>query len=173
MRVFGYGSLVNLGTHSHVSAGPVRLDGWRRAWVHTDLRPIAFLTALPGEGSIEGLALDIAPEDRAGLAAREAAYDAVPDGALTVFTIPVVRQSRLAELHPILLSYLDVVVQGYLTHFGTEGVARFFETTGGWDAPVLDDRTAPRYPRAMALDPQERALTDRHLDALGVRRLRP
>jgi hypothetical protein len=49
--------------------------------------------------------------------------------------------------HPVLLSYLDVVVQGYLQEFDEAGVAHFFDTTDGWDAPLLDDRTHPHYPR--------------------------
>ena len=38
--------------------------------------------------------------------------------------------------------------------------AAFFDTTDGWDTPVLDDRAAPLYPRAQTLTRQERGLTD-------------
>jgi hypothetical protein len=51
-------------------------------------------------------------------------------------------------------------------------VADFFATTEGWDSPVLDDRAAPRYPRARHLEADERALVDSHLAALGVTVLR-
>jgi len=62
-----------------------------------------------------------------------------------------------------LLSYLDVVVQGFVHEFGTAGAKAFFETTDGWDTPVLDDRAAPIYPRAQTLSAEEQALTDRLL----------
>jgi hypothetical protein len=66
------------------------------------------------------------------------------------------------------LSYIDVVVQGYLREFGEEGVARFFATTDGWDAPVADDRADPIYLRHQTLTRAERALVDRWLDDLGA-----
>jgi len=69
---------------------------------------------------------------------------------------------------PVLLSYLDVVVQGYLREFGEAGVRGFFDTTRGWDAPLLDDRAAPLYPRHRRLSDDERALTDAHLARLGL-----
>lgn len=63
---------------------------------------------------------------------------------------------------PILRSYLDVVIQGYHDHFGTEGVARFFETTSNWQA-VEDDRGTPKYPRAIKVGPEITDLVDHHL----------
>lgn len=50
--------------------------------------------------------------------------------------------------------------------FGEAGVARFFATTDGWDAPILDDRAKPQYPRAQQLSSAETALVDRMLRAL-------
>jgi hypothetical protein len=70
---------------------------------------------------------------------------------------------------PILMSYLDVVVQGYLREFGQAGAEDFFATTDGWDIPVLDDRAAPRYPRHQALTGDERALVDALLREVGGR----
>ena len=72
--------------------------------------------------------------------------------------------SKLSAPHPILLSYLDTV--------GPEGAARFFETTSGWDAPILDDRSAPRYPRHQRLSPAETTVVDQHLARLGCIRYR-
>ncbi|WP_323785658.1 hypothetical protein [Thalassovita sp.] len=71
--------------------------------------------------------------------------------------------------HPILLSYLDVVVQGYHQEFGEQGVTRFFQTTDGWDAPILDDRKQPHYPRHQTLARPETRLVDRMLDDIGAR----
>ena len=72
-----------------------------------------------------------------------------------------------ANAHPILLSYLDTVVQGFLREFGEAGVARFFATTAGW-APIVDDRAAPHYPRHQRTSAAERRLVDDHADALGL-----
>ncbi len=72
------------------------------------------------------------------------------------------------QTNHILLSYLDVVVQGYLREFGEDGARRFFETTDGWNVPVLDDRAAPLYPRHCTLTPQERAFVDDSLAELSA-----
>lgn len=173
MQVFGYGSLVNIRTHAMGPGTTGRLPGWRRAWVHTSLRPLAILTARPDATTeIDGLTLTVPETERPALLIRESAYDSAAAGALTVFTIPPTKHPPAPALTPILLSYLDVVVQGYLDSFGPSGVARFFETTDGWDAPILDDRAAPRYPRHQRLTDEERALTDRHLSDLGATLIR-
>ena len=171
---FGYGSLVNRRTHAYDRAHPARLAGWRRTWAHTRLRRAAFLSAEPCEGAaIDGLIAAVPGADWAALDRREAAYRRVPvaglvtHGAVDALEIEVYRvdESRLAPdtIHPILLSYLDAVVQGFLHVHGPSGVERFFETTTGWDAPVQDDRSAPLYPRAQVLEPEERRLVDRML----------
>ena len=181
---FGYGSLVNRATHVFAEAHPAQLRGWRRVWRHTELRPVAFLTALPDpQSTIDGLIAAVPGADWPALDLREAAYARVPARdqvihplphrpEIAVYSIPEGRHGRPSIAHPILLSYVDVVVQGYLREFGPEGVARFFETTHGWDAPVLDDRARPRYPRHQALDAAERALSDEHLARLDVRVIR-
>ncbi len=174
MLVFGYGSLVNSATHPHAPARPARLRGWRREWVHAAGRAAAILTALPDpEGEIDGLVLPVAAEHRPGLLAREAAYDRAmvridPATEVTVFTIPPGRHPLADRPQPILLSYLDVVVQGYLAVFGVAGLDRFFASTRGWQVPVLNDRARPRYPRHQRLSADETAATDAAVAALGV-----
>jgi hypothetical protein len=178
---FGYGSLVNRATHGFLDAHPARLSGWRRAWRHTDLRPVAFLTAEPAPGmEIDGLIAHVPGDDWAALDAREHAYvrsrvTAQVSHAVTrplevqVYAIPEGLHGAPDERHPVLLSYIDVVVQGYHREYGAAGVARFFETTAGWDAPILDDRAAPIYPRHQPLTDRERALVDEHLAGAGAR----
>lgn len=182
---FGYGSLVNCATHAFEGAQAARLTGWRRVWRHTDLRPVAFLTVVPDDDAeIEGLIAPVPNADWAALDQREAAYLRAPAAGqvrhtlphapeIAVYTIPEGRHGAPDAARPVLLSYLDVVVQGYLREFGEAGAHRFFETTHGWDAPILDDRAAPRYPRHQRLSADERALTDRHLARLGATILTP
>lgn len=175
---FGYGSLVNRDTHGYDRCHPAKLSGWKRVWRHTTLRPVAYLTAAPCDSTqIEGLIAPVPDANWAALDQRENEYDRnnvarkvshalahEPD--VHVYDIPHGKHGKPDDLHPILLSYLDVVVQGYLREFGETGVARFFETTSGWDAPVLDDRAAPIYPRHCTLSEPERDLTDHWLDQL-------
>lgn len=191
---FGYGSLVNRKTHVYGSAHPARVKGWRRTWRHTALRPVAFLTAIPdADSQIDGLIAEVPNGDWRALDAREHAYDRVklrdledhplpfaPDVA--IYAIPAGKHSAPSMAHPILLSYLDVVVQGYLTEFGDQGVSEFFASTDGWDAPILDDRAHPHYPRHQLLSREETQLVDQmlrrheanvvHLDPTGHRNLR-
>ena len=181
---FGYGSLVNRATHAHDEAHPATLKGWRRVWRHTELRPVAFLTAVPVAGAeIDGLIARVPGADWRALDERERAYDRVRAAevnhaaplaaAIEVYTIPHGKHGAPDRAHPVLLSYIDVVVQGFLNEYGTDGVARFFDTTDGWDAPIAFDRRNPIYRRHRALSRKELALVDRHLDAVGAQFVAP
>lgn len=182
---FGYGSLVNTATHAYEDARPARLAGWRRQWVQTGLREAAFLTAVRcADSEIDGLIAAVPGADWDALDQREWAYDRLaasdavrhglcPATEVSVYAVPAERHNAGSEVHPVLLSYLDVVVQGYLQVFGGDGVAEFFATTGGWDVPVLDDRRTPRYPRHQQLHAKERSLTDRHLQSVDAKIISP
>ena len=180
---FGYGSLVNRATHDYADAHPARITGWRRAWRHVEGRTVAFLTAVPDPATeIDGLIAHVPGGDWAALDMREHAYARVMTSEVThalggspeihIYHAPDDMHAPASEKRPVLLSYLDVVVQGYLREFGKGGVDRFFATTDGWDAPIRDDRTDPMYPRHQALSDAERALVDDNLARLGARILR-
>jgi hypothetical protein len=176
---FGYGSLVNRATHSYPNAEPGSLVGWRRVWVHTAVRPLAYLSVEPDAAcTIQGLIAHVPGGDWAALDAREYGYNRHSGQALRadsrphpiqVYAVPKAASAAPAIAHPILLSYIDVVIQGFLREFGLHGAKSFFETTTGWDAPIQDDRAAPLYPRAQILTGQERAVVDEGLAALGAR----
>ena len=181
---FGYGSLVNRATHDHETAHPARLRGWRRAWRHTSLRPVAFLTVIPDpEAEIDGLIAAVPGGDWRALDLRERAYDRIvtadvyhppmPRPDVHVYTIPEGKHGAPDRLHPVLLSYIDVVIEGYLNEFGTDGVRRFFESTSGWDAPILDDRAAPRYGRHRTVPRTVRRMADTGLADAGADLLPP
>jgi hypothetical protein len=176
---FAYGSLVNRHTHVYESTHRATLEGWRRVWRPTALRPAAFLTARPMPGSrIDGLIAAVPNGDWAALDLREAGYDRLPANGsvehglvpapeIAVYAIPP--RGDDVSGSPILLSYLDVVVQGYLREFGEAGVARFFETTDNWSLPIADDRDWPLYPRAQDIAPEETALIDGWIARAGAR----
>jgi len=177
---FGYGSLVNRATHAFPHPYRARITGWRRAWRHTSLREVAYLTAEPCPGAeMDGLIAAVPGHDWSALDERERAYDrhevselvehAAPHRVdVQIYAVPDSHSAAPTVRHPILLSYIDVVVQGYLREFGTGGAQRFFETTAGWDAPVLDDRARPIYSRHQGLGPAERAFVDGALGRYGA-----
>lgn len=177
---FGYGSLVNRQTHDYLRASTASVTGWRRAWRHTPLRNVSFLTVVPAaDDHIDGLIAAVPGADWAALDQRERAYDRHDathqvrhdlEHALDVaiYAIPEGFHRKPEADNPVLLSYIDTVVQGFLTEFGPEGAAHFFETTEGWDAPVLDDRAAPIYPRATQVSAEERDVVDEALGRLKV-----
>ena len=183
--LFGYGSLVNLATHDLRDARPARMKGWRRAWKHTDLRPVAFLTVVPDlESEIDGMIAHVPNDDWLALDEREWAYDRIPatrsvihplthDVEIAVYAVPPLKHTGPTDRHPLLLSYIDVVVQGYLRAFGREGADHFFATTVGWDGPIMDDRAAPRYPRHQQLNTTETGYVDDHLIRLDAKIIDP
>lgn len=176
---FGYGSLVNRKTHAFDPAHKARCHGWRRAWRFTDLRDVSFLTVIPDpDCAIDGLMAGVPHEDWDALDQREHAYDrlpaahsvvhdAGPDLDIAIYAIAPARLNLPDAHHPVLLSYIDVVVQGYLNEYGAAGADHFFGTTTGWEAPILNDRAAPRYPRAQRLSDGERAAVDTGLARMG------
>ncbi len=177
---FGYGSLVNRDTHAFKDAHPAQLKGWRRTWRPTNLREVAFLSVTRDNDSwINGLIAPVPDADWHALDIREGAYDRIPAGhmiahplphtpQIAVYSVPDDHHGAAGGGHHLLLSYIDVVVQGYLREFGPEGAQHFFDTTDGWEAPVLNDRAAPHYPRACRLSTDERDIVDAALDRLGV-----
>lgn len=177
-RFFGYGSLVNAATHSYADVTPASVSGWRRQWVQSNAREVAFLSVTPDPLSrIDGVIADVGDIGWDALDAREAAYDRLalpePHAGVQIYRASPRHVGPAALGQPILLSYLDVVVQGFLRLYGEDGVRGFFRTTTGWETPVLDDRDAPIYPRAQPLNRQERDLVDAHLDALAQGRRQP
>ena len=158
--VFGYGSLVNASTHDFLASNPARLSGWRRYWCQIEATDHAFLSIRRSEGDIiDGLLARVEPQQWPGLDAREAGYDrlsslaaiykgdhAAHESACAVYAVPPITSPTRPCTVPILRSYLDVVLQGYLTVFGLDGAKRFMASTD-WNCAVLDDRAAPLYPR--------------------------
>ena len=181
-RFFGYGSLVNRATHDYPSAMPAKLDGWRRVWVHVAERPVAYLSVEPDPYShILGLVADVPGDDWAALDEREHAYARHPVEAhvgaerqtVQVYAVPSPNRLTPSKVNPLLLSYIDVVVQGFLREFGKEGASHFFATTHGWESPILNDRQKPIYPRSQKLTPAETNVVDQGLAQLGAKFILP
>jgi hypothetical protein len=185
---FGYGSLVNIDTlASGTRAVRVRVAGWRRAWRHSGLTAFGrrcTLTVYPDpDSAIDGVIIAQPKDSLPALDKREGQYTrhAVDDGALDwldpqpdgwpapFLYVGNAEHRRPGDAdHPIMLSYLDVVIAGFLRTFGSAGADHFLTTTDDWHVPVLNDRAAPRYPRALSLTSGERGRVDRCLEELAI-----
>jgi hypothetical protein len=69
---------------------------------------------------------------------------------------------------PIWRSYLDCVLAGYFELGGYRAIEDFIASTLGWGVPILDDRRAPRYPRAVALTSDQQRGIDETLAKHGL-----
>ncbi|ABG30870.1 gamma-glutamylcyclotransferase [Roseobacter denitrificans] len=176
---FGYGSLVNTKSHDYPNPQPATLRGWRRAWVATPRYGVVLLTGVPAPGHrIDGLIAHVPGADWAALDAREGGYARLPASEHVDHALP--HQPEIAvyavapedmtdnNSHRILLSYLDVVVQGFHEVYGDSGVRHFFDTTDNWHTPILNDRADPIYPRHQKLTRAQTALVDDNLDRLSA-----
>ena len=126
--------------------------------------------------TILGLVAEVPGGDWSALDVRETGYTRAPAHAviddqhhpIQVYSVPQSHARSPSDGHPILLSYLDAVIQGFLVEYGAAGAAHFFDTTAGWQAPILDDRSAPQYPRAQVLSKAELSAVDDGLRKLGA-----
>ncbi|NBT52664.1 MAG: gamma-glutamylcyclotransferase, partial [Marivivens sp.] len=74
-RFFGYGSLVNLTTHTYPDPKPAKLRGWRRVWRHTQIQEPAFLSVEPCDRTtLLGVTAAVPNADWAALDERESGY---------------------------------------------------------------------------------------------------
>lgn len=172
-RFFGYGSLVNLATHDYPDPTPTTLTGWRRVWRSLNAAPVSLLSVEPCAATkLHGITADVPNADWAALDLREHAYTRQDVSAQ--FASPTVVYQADPSMtgptrhdHPILLSYLDVVIAGFTDVLGDTGPAHFFETTHDWGT-VLDDRDQPLYPRVQPLSDKTRNTVDAALKTLAV-----
>ncbi|WP_425071598.1 gamma-glutamylcyclotransferase family protein [Sagittula sp. S175] len=180
MYFFGYGSLVNAATHAHTPLHKATAKGWRRAWVAVPERDLCYLSAVADPLSVlHGAIAPVPGNDWAALDLREAAYARhdqteqidhdSPARSIALYAVAPERHTDPGPDNPILLSYLDTVITGFLALHGPQGAMEFFASTSGWQAPILNDRVAPRYPRTTPLSEQVREMVDEGLAAQGSR----
>lgn len=172
MRCFGYGSLVHRETRpGRCGAERASIRGFERAWAHRTERSGTVLTVrrAPGRG-IEGVFFAVDDATAAALDRREVRYDRLSLDAPGDYTYaaPEAILSPGTREHPILRSYLDCVLAGYHDLGGADAVAAFVDTTTGWETPILDDRSEPRYVRAVAVAPAVLAAIDDELRCRGI-----
>jgi len=117
---FGYGSLVNLQTHQYLNPRPTKIKGWKRKWVSSNIHDIAFLSVSPCDLTIlQGMRASTKNIGWKALDLRETGYirHNLDNYNMQMYIgDPEHIDHKIKK--PILLSYLDCVIQGYYKHFG-------------------------------------------------------
>ena len=169
---FGYGSLVNLSTHDYADPRAASLKGWRRMWLNTYMRGAAFLSVHPAvHQEIKGVVARVPKANWYDLDLRETGYsrhnvsefvevEASQPSSCSVYVADLTKETDSKQKSPILMSYLDVVLQGFFQIYGETGLDHFLESTDGWDRPIQNDRAKPIYPRNRELSAFETELID-------------
>lgn len=65
--------------------------------------------------------------------------------------------------YPVHQSYIDTCLAGCLELGGEAAARRFIASTNGWEHDRVNDRTAPRYPRAARVNPEDFVVIDQLL----------
>lgn len=163
--ILGYGSLIN--GESRAKTGetgdvwPVKLHGFERHWsvMSPDYGMSSVAIIKAAERACNGVLVEV-PHDQLPLFdERERGYQRaqiqpsqlstyldheLPEGTYWVYhTHKVIEPDHVC---PIALSYVDVILSGCLEH-GDDFAQDFLALTKGWQAPLLNDRKQPRYPR--------------------------
>ena len=175
---FGYGSLVNeltLSKKYDIHSG--KIQNWKREWKHCVDTPFGGVCALTAsrveDALIDGVFIKCNDIELRQFDEREIGYDRIEIARSDVIYSNGVLPDRLyiytsgpghyrvGDFHyPIWLSYVEVVICGYLRTFGEAGVDRFIQSTGGWSTPIIDDRKNPRYPRFTNVSDEHRRLIE-------------
>ena len=184
---FGYGSLVNRATlrTRFLAIRRAEVRGWRRFWLpRRDPAEAAVLSVRREAGHVtEGVVVYDLADHLPLVDEREAGYhrravdpadiriEAAPELAAPLYLYEAIRDGETAADtgSVILQSYLDAVMQGFLSLHGEAGLRRFMEETEGFETDILPDRADPRYPRAVALSEGEAGLFDALVLARGAR----
>jgi cation transport protein ChaC len=180
-ELFGYGSLVNeLTLAKKLNARPGSLSNWIREWKHCVEAPFGRVCALTiarqDNVSIQGVYITCPDTEFEELDKREIGYqrdtlrvedvgEPIPEQTRAVFAYTSNPSAHRpgSTTFPIWLSYVEVVLYGYLQVFGAGGVDEFIRTTRGWSAPVVDDRDKPLYPRAVDIPTSTRNIIEASL----------
>jgi cation transport protein ChaC len=190
VHVFGYGSLVNRrARRQDLEAKPAVVCGWRRMWGHcvaTENGNVCALTITPeARATVAGVVVLEQRNNLAALDAREIGYKRVSvslavepasdpanreAGEAFTYTSASEACKRGSREFPIWRSYLECVLAGFLDLGGEEAARNFVLSTDGWDTPLLDDRTAPKYMRSILLPTDIQDEVDRLILSYGLDR---
>ncbi|MGB1239374.1 MAG: gamma-glutamylcyclotransferase family protein [Pseudomonadales bacterium] len=163
--IFGYGSLINSISRSATGetgrAIAVKVSGFERHWSFISKSvAMSSVVVVPADGvQCNGVIVEIEASELPSFDKREEGYsrqlvsreqistyadEALPQGNIWLYQTDSVIAP--CEQHPIVLSYLDVILAGCL-EYGEAFCNDFVRFTRGWESVLLNDRGEPRYPR--------------------------
>ncbi|WP_051275523.1 hypothetical protein [Aestuariibacter salexigens] len=189
-----YGSLLSIHSRQHFSGVtaptlPVSVRGWRRAWItRSSGERQTYVGALADNNGMFNAAI-IPVSLNPSLHKREQDYEFVAvaheqlelhvdeahhasiSGRLRDAKVWICqsREAQLAEWDfPIYQSYVDTCLSGCLESGVEDFAARFVQSTAHWDTHLVNDRAAPKYPRAAPLKPDFARMIDEVMEKFGV-----
>lgn len=171
--ILGYGSLIS--SESRAKTGetgqvwPVKLLGYERSWavMSPSLGMSSVAVVKNDSKACNGVLIEVAEDQFPLFDEREKGYqrsqierhqlhpyreETLPDGTYWVYHTEQVIHP--CHMNPIVLSYVDVILSGCLEH-GAAFTNDFLSLTKGWNAPLVNDRPTPIYPRAQVELPTE------------------
>ncbi len=177
--LFGYGSLINPESRKKTGksgeATPVRVMGVQRGWNQVVSHARATVLGAREQAGLtcNGVIIPVEESELATFDQREkdGGYRRVSldksriihlesadrEGVFWMYVAELLELQTPSEENPIIQSYADVALTGCFS-FGESFAREFVLTTVGWDAPWINDRSDPRYPRAMDRVPLAEAI---------------
>ncbi len=163
--IFGYGSLINSNSRSITGVAgkslAVRVKGIKRSWYGTSLKNNMASVGIIADqkSSCNGVLFPIAQQELSNFDTRETGYyrESLPlsqieflssglDISEDIWIYFAKQTCNPSQTHPIMQSYVDVIIEGCL-EIGINFTEEFIKTTSGWEYLWVDDRLHPRYPR--------------------------
>ncbi|WP_133010709.1 gamma-glutamylcyclotransferase family protein [Marinomonas flavescens] len=163
--ILGYGSLINGESRSKTGetgdVWPVKLHGFERHWsvMSSEYGMSSVAVVKASECACNGVLVEVPYDQFPLFDQREQGYQRsqIAREQLTTYLEHELPQGTYWVYHthnvvepddncPIALSYVDVILSGCLEH-GDAFAQDFLALTKGWQAPLLNDRQQPRYPR--------------------------
>jgi len=184
-RCWGHRALINAHTRSEQTPGNDAIHAANHSgWTVLSVEHRGYKADLPGKsvGAVEGMIVTVDRTELPALDAREKGYkrlelarsdfefmdtgdiesghssSTLADAVAETIYMYVSEEKNAAYAcaeFPLLQSYVDCVMAGFESEFGSAGLQRFIDTTLGWSAPMLEDRSDPRYVRSVSLCAQQ------------------
>ena len=189
--VLGYGSLLSKDSRERYSnifirGIPVTVSGFERAWVTRSVEEKQTYVGAVANATSKLNAQLVPTKINPALQEREKDYRFVevspqnlnfhlhhPDNAtwledtLSQFSFWICETlacEPASEAYPVHQTYIDTCLAGCLELGGEAAARRFIASTTGWQHHRVNDREAPRYPRAAVVNPAYFVVFDQLLD---------
>ena len=171
--IFGYGSLINSISRTVTGesgvATAVKISGISRHWsrISEDFGMSSVVVVEDKEGQCNGVIVEVPESELVHFDKRERGYQRVlvdaknvefyeqssgidlksaAHGTPKIWLYQSDKVLNPCDNHPVVFSYLDVILSGCL-EYSQAFCDDFLKLTQGWQHAMLNDRESPRYPR--------------------------